>query len=63
MPSSAIQIRWPCLSPCAVKQGTSGSQEASGTPSGMIRIPRPRGGTYLSGALRPYDNPHTSYFL
>jgi hypothetical protein len=41
---SAIQVRWPCRSPWLVSPATSGSHEASGVPSWMIRMPWPPGG-------------------
>jgi hypothetical protein len=44
MPSSAIQVLWLCLSPCGVRPGLTGSQQASGVSSGMAWVPLPRGG-------------------
>lgn len=48
MPSSAIQVLWPCLSPCGVRPGLMGSQQTSGISSGMAWIPRPQGGVYAA---------------
>ena len=44
MPSSAIQVLWPCLMPCGFRPDLTGSQQATGMSSGMGRMPRPRGG-------------------
>jgi hypothetical protein len=50
MPSSAIHVLWLCLSPWAVIPCLTGSQQASGTSSGIFWMPRPRGGV---NALAP----------
>jgi hypothetical protein len=44
MPSSGIQVLWLWRKPCGVRPGLTGSQQASGVPSGMAWMPRPRGG-------------------
>ena len=43
MPSSAIQVLWPCRMPCGFRPYLTGSQQATGMSSGIGRMPRPRG--------------------
>ena len=43
MPSSAIQVLWPCLMPCGFRPYLTGSQQATGMSSGIGRMPRPLG--------------------
>ena len=43
MPSSAIQVLWPCRMPCGFRPYLTGSQQATGMSSGIGRMPRPLG--------------------